>query len=457
MQITSSRRDFLKSAIAAPAVATVFSRFITSATAKGIQFDNGSELIPVRDQTTGLPLLRLREGFQYQSFGWVGDEMSDGVITPEGHDGMGVISQKGDVLTLCRNHELYGSKSFGPEALTYDPKAGGGCANLQFDLKAGKWLKSWTSLAGTVQNCAGGPTPWGSWLSCEETVLGPKGSFRGVQYSHEKHHGWVFEVPSEGKASQEPLVALGRFVHEALAVDPHDGIIYETEDRDTAGFYRFLPNEREILTKGGNLQMLKVKGQADLRTGAKRGVRYEAEWVDIEDPLRRDTPGKEDGLGVYSQGKEKGGTTFGRLEGCWFGDGVVYFNCTNGGEAGLGQVWSFSPRDQTLQLVYQSTSHDILDSPDNLTVSPRGGLILCEDADLKPLRLHALSRKGMLKTVAINNVQLKKGQRHQLEGDFTGGEWAGACFSPDGKWLFVNIHKPGITFAITGPWNELGV
>ncbi|QDU10071.1 alkaline phosphatase PhoX [Gimesia aquarii] len=457
MQNSSSRRDFLKSAIAAPAVATVFSRFITSSSAKGIQFDNGSELVPIQDQTTGLPLLRLREGFQYQSFGWVGDEMSDGVITPEGHDGMGVISQKGDVLTLCRNHEIYGSKSFGPEALTYDPKAGGGCANLQFDLKAGKWLKSWTSLAGTVQNCAGGPTPWGSWLSCEETVLGPKGSFRGVQYQHEKHHGWVFEVPSEGKASLEPLVALGRFVHEALAVDPHDGIIYETEDRDTAGFYRFLPNEREVLSKGGNLQMLKVKGKDDLRTSAKRGVRYEAEWVDIEDPLRRDTPGKEDGLGVYSQGKEKGGTTFGRLEGCWFGDGVVYFNCTNGGEAGLGQVWSFSPRDQTLQLVFQSTSHDILDSPDNLTVSPRGGLILCEDADLKPLRLHALSRKGILKTVAINNIQLKKGQHNQLEGDFTGGEWAGACFSPDGKWLFVNIHKPGITFAITGPWDELGV
>ncbi len=456
MRTSFSRRHFLKTAITAPAAGTVFSRFLTSSSANGIE-KNYSELKPVLDETTGLPLLRLLDGFQYQSFGWTGDIMSDGVITPEGHDGMGVIAQNGDVVTLCRNHEIRGSKSFGPEALTYDRKAGGGCANLQFDLKQGKWLKSWTSLSGTVQNCAGGPTPWGTWLSCEETVIGPDESFKGIHYLHEKHHGWVFEVPAEGKASLEPLEALGRFVHEALAIDPRDGIIYETEDRDTAGFYRFLPNERDVLTKGGGLQMLKIKGQDDLRTGAKRGVRYAAEWVDIEDPVRRHTPGTDDGLGVYSQGKQKGATTFGRLEGCWYGDGVVYFNCTDGGELQLGQVWSFSPKDQTLQLVFQSPGHDVLDSPDNLTVSPRGGLILCEDADVKPLRLHALSRKGLLKTVAINNIQLKKGHYNDLEGDFTGGEWAGACFSPDGKWLFVNIHHPGVTLAITGPWSELGV
>ncbi|WP_417384219.1 alkaline phosphatase PhoX [Gimesia sp.] len=456
MRTSSSRRLFLKSAIAAPAAGTVFSRFLSAVEAKGIE-KSDSGLSPVRDETTGLPLLKLPEGFRYQSYGWVGDVMSDGVITPEGHDGMGVISQTGDVVTICRNHEIKGSKSFGPAELTFDPKAGGGCANLQFNVKSGKWLRSWTSLAGTVQNCAGGPTPWGTWLSCEETVIGPKESFRDVQYEHEKHHGWVFEVPAEGKASVEPLMALGRFVHEALAIDPADGTIYETEDRDTAGFYRFLPNEPEVLSKGGRLQMIKIKGKDDLRTGARRGIRYEAEWVNIVDPLRRNTPGKEDGLGVYSQGKEKGATTFGRLEGCWFGDGVVYFNCTNGGDAGLGQVWSYSPKDHTLELVFQSPSHEILDSPDNLTVSPRGGLILCEDADLKPLRLHALSRKGELKTVAVNNIQLKPGQHGSLAGDFSDGEWAGACFSPDGEWLFVNIQHPGVTFAITGPWEELGV
>ncbi len=456
MPTTSSRRQFLKSAITAPAAGAIFSRFIQHAAANGIQKSN-SELIPVQDETTGLPLLRLREGFRYQSFGWVGDQMSDGVITPEGHDGMAVISQNADILTLCRNHEIRGSKSFGPEALTFDRNAGGGCANLHFDLNSGKWLKSWTSLAGTVQNCAGGPTPWGTWLSCEETVIGPDESFREIHYSHEKHHGWVFEVPPEGRATLEPLKALGRFVHEALAIDPRDGLIYETEDRNTAGFYRFLPNEREVLSKGGELQMLKVKGQDDLRTGAKLGVPYEADWVVIEDPLRRHSPGTDDGLGVYFQGKQKGATTFGRLEGCWYGDGVVYFNCTNGGEAGMGQVWSFSPKDQTLQLMFQSTGHDILDSPDNLTVSPRGGLVLCEDADEKPLRLHALTRAGFLKTIAVNNIQLKKGQHRHLEGDYRGGEWAGACFSPDGKWLFVNIQDPGVTFAITGPWNELGI
>ncbi|MCA9020949.1 MAG: DUF839 domain-containing protein, partial [Planctomycetaceae bacterium] len=268
MHTSSSRRLFLKSAIAAPAAGTVFSRFLSAVEAKGIE-KSDSGLSPVRDETTGLPLLKLPEGFRYQSYGWVGDVMSDGVITPEGHDGMGVISQTGDVVTICRNHEIKGSKSFGPTDLTFDPKAGGGCANLQFNVKSGKWLRSWTSLAGTVQNCAGGPTPWGTWLSCEETVIGPKESFRDVQYEHEKHHGWVFEVPAEGKASVEPLMALGRFVHEALAIDPADGTIYETEDRDTAGFYRFLPNEPEVLSKGGRLQMIKIKGKDDLRTGAR--------------------------------------------------------------------------------------------------------------------------------------------------------------------------------------------
>ncbi|QDU01665.1 hypothetical protein V6x_13470 [Gimesia chilikensis] len=456
MSQSCSRRRFLQAAISAPAAGTVFSRFLSTASAKGIVKDH-SDLKPVADETTGLPLLRLQDGFRYRSFGWTGDVMSDGVVTPEGHDGMGVIAQNGDIITICRNHEIKGSRTFGPPELTFDPKAGGGCANLQFNVKTGEWLKSWTSLAGTVQNCAGGPTPWGSWLSCEETVIGPHESFRDVQYEHEKHHGWVFEVPAEGPATLEPLQALGRFVHEALAIDPKNGIIYETEDRDTAGFYRFLPNEREVLSKGGTLQMLKIKGQDDLRTGAQRGVRYHAEWVDIEDPIRRNTPGKNDGLGVYSQGKAQGATTFGRLEGCWYGDGLVYFNCTDGGEAGLGQIWAFSPEEQTLGLVFQSPSHDILDSPDNLTVSPRGGLVLCEDADLKPLRLHTLSRKGLLQTLAINNIHLHKGEHPRLLGDFTGGEWAGATFSPDGEWLFVNIQDPGVTFAITGPWHELGV
>jgi len=452
----SSRRQFLRQAISTPAVGTVFSLFLNSVTAKGIE-KNSPRLKPVADETTGLPLLKLQDGFRYVSFGWTGDKMSDGVITPEGHDGMAVIAQKGDVLTLCRNHEIRGSKSFGPEEITYDPQAGGGCANLQFDLKSGQWLKSWTSLAGTVQNCAGGPTPWGTWLSCEETVIGPKEVYKEEKYPHEKHHGWIFEVPAEGKPTLEPLKAMGRFVHEALAIDPRDGIIYETEDRKTAGFYRFLPNDTQQLSRGGQLQMLKVQGQDDLRTGAKSGVRYDTEWVDIEDPTRRHKPGTENMLGVYFQGKDKGATTFGRLEGCWYGDGVVYFNCTNGGEAGMGQVWAFTPEDQTLSLIFQSPGHEILDSPDNLTVSPRGGLILCEDADLRPLRLHALTRKGELETVAINNVNLNKGQHQNITGDFTDGEWAGACFSPDGKWLFVNIQDPGITFAITGPWEELGV
>lgn len=454
---TPGRRPFLAATAALVgswAVPQSFAAFLQAAPQRA-----RTTLQPVKDDATGLELLQLPEGFRYVSFGWTGDPLADGRPTPGAHDGMAVIGNQNGVLTLCRNHELAVSeKPLGSESIVYDKLAAGGCSNLRFDSKNGQWLRAWSTLAGVIKPCAGGPTPWGSWLSCEETVLQPGDEDQDQKkaIALEKPHGYIFEVPADGLVQPNPLKAMGRFVHEAVAVEPETGIVYETEDRTPGGFYRFVPKTRGDLAAGGRLEMLKVKGQPDLIKQAQPGRDYEAAWVAIDDPDRAHTPGTQDGGGVYSQGAARGGAAFARLEGCWWGNDVCYFVSTSGGSAGSGQVWQYDPRRETLRLVFESPGKELLDSPDNITVSPAGGIVLCEDGNRLPQKLHALSPGGRLTELAWNNVQLA-GERNDLRGDFRAQEWAGATFSPDGKWLFVNIQTPGITFAITGPWESVGL
>jgi secreted PhoX family phosphatase len=179
---------------------------------------------------------------------------------------------------------------------------------------------------------------------------------------------------------------------------------------------------------------------------------FHVSWVDIEEPTRRHSPGRADGLGVYSQGKKQGATTFARLEGCWGGHGRIYFVSTSGGDARLGQVWEYLPRDEQLRLLFESPASHVLDYPDNVTMSPRGGLVLCEDGERRVERLCGLSQEGELFPFAENHVKLV-GEKNSFHGDFTQHEWCGSTFSPDGQWLFANLQTPGITVAITGPWD----
>jgi uncharacterized protein len=456
----NTRRQFLHTAalIGGAAVSVPLEALLRGAEAEGRSFDvtGYGPLQPAIDGATGLALLHLPEGFRYVSFGWTGDPLDSGARTPGAHDGMAAFAGPNGTIRLIRNHELSAGKAF-DESLAYDAEAGGGTTTITFAPADGKMVAACASLAGTVRNCAGGPTPWGTWLTCEESTLapgdpaGPNAPAPAVR----KAHGYVFEVPLDGRASATPLTAMGRFVHEAVAVDPQSGIVYQTEDQRRSGLYRFVPRKRGRLAEGGRLQMLAVKGRPrlDLRTGQTAGVTYPIDWVDIEEPERvHSNPDERNGAGVFTQGYEQGGALFGRLEGAWYAGRRIFVTSTDGGNAKMGQVWELDIRSQEIRLVFESPGQDVLNMPDNLTVSPRGGLVLCEDGTANPC-VHGLTRDGKIVRFARNNVVLN-GERNGVTGDFRKSEFAGATFSPDGEWLFLNIQSPGITLAVTGPWGR---
>jgi secreted PhoX family phosphatase len=439
-----------------------------------------------RARNTGEELLALPDGFSYVAFGVTGTPMSDGQSTPIAHDGMAAFpGPRRGVVRLIRNHEVRtapGSpigRVHVPGSARYDEQGVSGTTTLDVEPHTGRVLQQFVSLNGTVVNCAGGMMLHGrGWLTCEETTAGPGQGWP-------RKHGYVFAVPLRGPrpgkpVDAQPITAMGRFSHEALAVDPRTGHVYETEDDSGKpnGFFRYRPRRPDHLAAGGVLEMLKIRGRPgyDAREGQRMGVRLPVEWVRIDDP----DPDLENGATtVTNQGLAAGAAKFNRLEGCWYGDGGIYFNSTSGGDAkngdapnpdgfaaGYGQVWRFIPGRRRgdgdiLQLVYESPGRKALDSPDNLNFTPRGGIILCEDdaspadEDPHPLapgltnvnRLIGLDPGGAPFEFAVN-----------ISDD---SEFAGACFSPDGSTLFVNtfgsstgVTPPGRTYAIQGPWRR---
>lgn len=444
-QVSAGRRTFLRRGAMGAGALWMFSLGELAARRPygpvGIKSPYGP-VSPKRDETTGLELLSLPDGFRYLSYGWTGDRLSDGTICPGAHDGMAVIAQTPGTseIVLVRNHELPSGPAFSKDpAIVYSQAAGGGTTNLTFDMKEGRWLRAWVSLAGTNVNCAGGVTPWGTWLTCEETPM--------------KGHGFIFEVGPE-RGDRRPLEAMGRYSHEAVMVDPDTGVVYETEDAaETSGFYRFVPAVRNDLRQGGDLFMMKVKDRpnVDMGVGYPIGTTWDVDWVRIDDPLATTRS-------TFAQGRLKGAARFQRLEGAWWGDRVGYFISTNGGAQQCGQVFEFDPRAQTVKLIYESPAAEECDYPDNVTVSPRGGLLLCEDSGNTASvseRLVGLTLHGQTFTFATNNLVLHKSPNPVVTAqDYRGSEFAGGSYSPDGQWLFVNMQRPGITMAITGPWGK---
>jgi secreted PhoX family phosphatase len=434
-----SRRTFLSRSAGAAAALAAASQFellgarAVSAAPRSPGAGYGP-LQPAIDRTTGLPLIKLPAGFEYRTFGWRGDLMADGKPTPSAHDGMAAF-RRGRHVLIVRNHEQGGTTGAFAEGMTYDPQATGGTTTLAFDPRSGELVTSWPSLAGTIRNCAGGPTPWGSWLSCEETTL----------INREYRHGYVFEVPADGASDGVPIKGMGRFSHEAAATDPRTSIVYLTEDATPSGLYRYVPDRHRNLAAGGKLQMLKIGSQTVQTYEDASPTDYgRVTWVDIPVP----DPGPDE-TSTVEQGIAAGGAQFDRLEGIWCFDDRIYFVSTSGGPE-RGQVFELDLKDDRLRLVFHSPSLDVLDSPDNICLSPRGGMVLCEDGSGTEY-LHGLTRDGQIFRFAENTAVLD-GERNGITGDFTGSEWCGATFDPKGEWLFANLQSPGITFAITGPW-----
>ncbi|WP_334031674.1 alkaline phosphatase PhoX [Alteromonas sp. P256] len=400
-------------------------------------------------------LLDLPEGFAYRVISQFGDAMSDGLHVPDRADGMGCFGLDEQRVALIRNHELHPThiekqpqsiQQHSP-ALFYDSYSKGsafegtalpgGTSTLVYNLSTHKVEREFISLSGTVRNCSGGITPWGTWLTCEESVDKPNGVVS-------KDHGYIFEVPASATSMTQPkpLKAMGRFNHEAASVDPRTGMVYLTEDRGDSVLYRFVPNTPAKLAGGGKLQALRVvdKPQFDSRNwnnpSMETGQWFDIEWVDLDNP---ESP--EDDLRI--QAYKKGAALFARGEGMHWGDEELYFCCTNGGEKQLGQVMRLVPSvggsADKLQLFLQSEDKSLYNFGDNLTVCPNGHLLVCEDqyTDIVDNHLRGVTPEGEVYNFAKLHAQT---------------ELAGACFSPDGSTLFVNVYSPTKTLAITGPW-----
>lgn len=486
----SSRRSLLKGAGAAaalPFVGALTALHAREALAAGTTTRIASPygpIAPVNDLTTGLPLLQLPAGFTYKSYGWTGDLMANGKATPGSHDGMAVVQTRkvgrSTEFVLVRNHErgtgsdatFFGAPGVydnSPSSAGGSSYSAGGTTNLVF--RDGSWLKTEPSLGGTRTNCAGGPTPWGTWLSCEE--VGSDSVSAGG-----KKHGYVFEVTADPlQTTGEPIIAMGRFAHEAVGVDPSTGIVYQTEDSSgKSGFYRYVPVNPTgaigSLAQGGVLQMAKVVGQNNVSViGAQLGDTYALEWVTIANPdANRASATGLNGqtisnvAGPFAQGWQQGGLRMNRGEGVWYFNGKLYVMDTSGGPVSQGTIWELNLRTQVMTCIYSSPSLSVGTMGDNITVSPRGGLLICEDGGNVTdefgtgLRLMSLHGDGQVSIFAKNNVNTTQaqmtaaGKQTSLAGDHRGNEFCGGCFDPTGRYLFVNIQTPGITFAITGPW-----
>lgn len=421
------------------------------------------ELLPTASKNTGEIFLALPKGFEYNIIGRAESPLTDGRPTPRLHDGMATFKVGGE-LRIVRNHEVTGGKVPQPGSAIgagnhYDETAGGGTTTLVINPRARDIERSFVSLSGTLVNCCGGPTPWGSWVSCEETTIGSaiRTSAAGVKTGgFPKPHGYCFEVfaSANNNLPAVPLKAMGRFEHEAIAVDRKTGIVYLTEDLNPCGFYRFIPKRNKHLAEGGVLQMLAVKGQDkyDTRRGQKQNVILDATWVTIDDP--DPAAADVDTQAVSKQGRAKGGAIFARLEGCCAdSDGRIYFTSTSGGDNAGGQIWRYDHvgRDEgRLTMLFESPGRDILDMPDNVCLMPKSRLLfICEDSDYvgaggTPENLiRILTPDGRIADMAKN-----------ITPKFERGEFAGVTFSPDGKTLFFNIQQVGATIAVWGDWEK---
>jgi uncharacterized protein len=468
-----SRRDFLTTSAASLAFGAMHRAFAANSPIAGRLVD------PQAQPGSHLALrpLALPPGFRQTVVSPAGALMDDGLLVPGKHDGMGVFDGGGGKVLLVRNHEIDPAMgialgAFGPKlehlakvdrARLYDAGAAGvpclgGTTTVLFDPQRQVVERHFLSVCGTSVNCAGGCTPWGSWITCEECV------YRKDAKIFAQDHGYCFEVPARadgGLVEAKPLRALGRFTHEAVAFDPKRPVMYLTEDLLDSAFYRFLPKTPGVLSDGGRLQVLVAieRPRLDSRnwppidakglaTGppvitVRMGERFTCRWIDIDDV---EAPKNDLRMRAFAAGAIR----FARCEGIWHTGDAVYMAATTGGPRALGQVWRYVPSPHegtdaessspsTIELFIESHDAAVLKNCDNLCASPWGELFVCEDG---------VGNDGI--------VRIKpSGEIHRFALNILNdSELAGVSFSPDGSTMFVNVQNPGLTIAITGPWER---
>lgn len=461
----NSRRSFLTQSAAVTSGFLGLNRYLShEAEASGGSGFSYGELVEDKAKLLDLP-----PGFEYRVLSRTGDRMGDGYRVPGMPDGMAAFDVSDGKVALVRNHEIGHSgfqdgpfkdnkelpEGFDPKLIYDGGRHGaqpfvGGTTTVIYDSKTGRMIDQYLSLVGTDRNCAGGPTPWGTWITCEEPgdLTSKWGAF----------HGYCFEVPARverGIAEPVPLKGLGRFRHEAIAIDPRTGIVYLTEDRSDGALYRFIPRTPGKLAEGGRLQALAIRGESkritrnwpDDGNPLPVGKRVAVDWIDLED-----VGAPNDDLRL--QAIEKGAALFSRGEGMWYGsasavgEDSIYWACTDGGANQAGQIFRYFPAEKEgtpeegaapgeMELYLEPNDTDLLRNGDNITIASNGHLYICEDTS-GVNQVRGVTLEGEMFTFAKNTMN--------------GSELTGVCFSPDGTTLFVNIQSPGVTFAIRGPF-----
>lgn len=289
---------------------------------------------------------------------------------------------------------------------------GGGASAVRFDYR-GRVQDAYRILGGTNLNCAGGPTPWHTWLSCEEVDLGR-----------------VFECDPYGKCLPIPRPALGAFKHEAVAVDTVFGHLYLTEDEPDGRLYRFIPDglnaDGNLNLESGTLQVAAVDSQGHVS------------WINLPNP----TPNL---FQTRTRAQVPESTAFNGGEGIWFSEGRIIFTTK-----GDNRVWSLDTNLQHLDVIYDAATapNPVLTGVDNVTTSSGGDILVAEDG-------------GDMQIVVIDgsgNVAPLMQIVGQADSEITG-----PAFSPDYSRLYFSSQRGGIfnggngfgiTYEIRGPFER---